>query len=380
MTPAARPIPTRAAILAAIAILALLSLAPGARAARDPIAAGSTDLHFKKGFLRKLGNLEVTVAAVGSGSVSASKVGLSVRDGKLDPTDNQGFLESRGGFKLARGERGVPLTQLTVNTVKGAVYAKVAKARMQLGEFTGLTAAREGFGTNFKSSQLRLTAKAAKRISNRLGLTGSRRIDGGRVLSNVYSSAQPRTVTVLPRGAATLALNAATLAKFQAKGVAMPSGVSAIAPATEPGPTSLQFPIGGGSLALDASAGALQTSGGVQVLKKAEPFSPTLKLLNGQIDLGAKTISFEFEIGPTPPFPGPAGRSTLADVVLQPTQVVADPVKRTIAIVGAEARLQAAAASTLNDVFNQPPPAPPSSSNFVLGDPLGKLSMTVQAQ
>lgn len=85
MTPTARPFQTRAAILAGIAILALLSLAPAARAARDPIATGSTDLHFKKGFLRKLGNLGVGVAPVGAGSVSGNKVGLSVRDGKLDP-------------------------------------------------------------------------------------------------------------------------------------------------------------------------------------------------------------------------------------------------------------------------------------------------------
>jgi hypothetical protein len=59
---------------------------------------------------------------------------------------------------------------------------------------------------------------------------------------------------------------------------------------------------------------------------------------------------------------------------------VADPAARTITVRGAEARLQAGAASTLNDVFNQPAPAPPPSSNFVIGDPLGTLSVTVQAR
>lgn len=38
------------------------------------------------------------------------------------------------------------------------------------------------------------------------------------------------------------------------------------------------------------------------------------------------------------------------------------------------------AASTLNDVFDQPAPEPPPSSNFVVGDPLGTFSMTVQAR
>jgi hypothetical protein len=46
----------------------------------------------------------------------------------------------------------------------------------------------------------------------------------------------------------------------------------------------------------------------------------------------------------------------------------------------AEARLQASAASTFNDVFNQPAPQPPPASNFVVGDPLGRFSMTIHAR
>ncbi len=252
---------------------------------------------------------------------------------------------------------------------------------MQLGTLSApLSAAREGFGANLKAVKLILTDKAARRISNRLGLRGSRRIDGGRVLSNAYSTAQPETVTVLAQGNATFTAGAAALAKFEAKGVKAPDDISAIAPATKPTPTSFQLPIAGGALALDASAGKVAMTGGVQILKKAEPFSPTMRLLQLEIDFTAKTASAALEILPTPPFPGAAGRTSIVDIVFGPGAVVTNPTTRAIAIDGADARLQAPAASTFNDVFNQPPPAPPPSSNFVLGDSLGSLSMTVQAQ
>ena len=224
-----------------------LALASTASAApRDPIASGTTDLHMKKGMLRKLGNLGVTVQAIGTGATSSgSKVGLAARGGMLDPTDAKGFLDTRGGFKFQLGNRGVPVTQLTVNTAKGIVFAKIAKARMQLGVLTPPTFEREGFGANFKAVKLSLTEKAVRRISNRLGLRGSKRLNPGRVLSNLYSTAQPEMVTVLPQGSATLTGNASTLAKFAAKGVKVPEGITALAPAKSTA-SSFEFPIAGG--------------------------------------------------------------------------------------------------------------------------------------
>jgi hypothetical protein len=359
---------------------ALFAIAPAASAARDPIASGTTDLHMKNGFLKKLSNLGVGVQPVGGGSVSGKKIALTVDGGKLNPVDAQGFLETRGGFKLDSGKQAVPVTQLTVNTVKGAVFANVAKARMQLGTIVPPTTAREGFGANLKAVKVSLTEKATRRISNRLGLQGAKRLNPGRVLSNLYSSAQPETVTVLPQGNATLLLNSIALDKLEAKGVKVPQGLTEIAPATKPKPTSLEFPIGGGTLAPDASKGSVETTGGLQILKETDTLSPTMRLRNLFVDFGAKTASAELEILPAPPFPGAAGRSSIVDIVLPPNSVMADPVKRTITVQAGEARLQATTASTLNDVFNQPAPAPPPSSNFVVGDPLGTLSMTVQAR
>lgn len=384
MTTERQSIPGRGLLLAAafgaVALLAFAARADAASAPRDPIAGGTTDLHMKKGFLRKLGNLGAIVQPVGAGTVNGSKISVPVAEGMLDPTDAQGFLDARGGFKLQLGTRGVPVTQLTVNTVKGIVYAKIAKAHMELGTLATPTTAREGFGANLKSVKLSLTEKATRRISNRLGLRGSKRLNPGRVLSNAYSTAQPETVTLLPQGSATLAGNAATLKKFAEKRVKVPDGITAVAPATHPDALSFQFPIKDGNLAPDASKGSVETTGGVQIRKEAEPFSPTVRLNNVTVDFSAKTATVELEILPQPPFPGAVGRSSIVDVTLPPNSVVADPAARTIAIKGAEARLQTVAASTLNDVFNQPAPEPPPSSNFVVGDPLGTFSMTVQAR
>lgn len=363
-----------------LATAGLLAFAATASAARDPIGAGTTDLHMKHGFLRKLGNSEITVAALGAGTVDGNKIGLSVREGMLDPTNVEGHLEVRGGFKLARGNRGVPITEISVNTVKKKVYAKVAKAQMEFGDLGPLVANREGFGANFKAVQLTLTEKAARRISNRLGLNQGRRLAGGRVISNIYGTAQPTTVTLLPKGTATLKGDLPTLAKFAAKGVDPAKGIGVVAPAAQSGAVEYQFPIAAGSLAPDGSAGTVWTTGALKITKEAKSLSPSMLMQNIAVDFGAKTATTEIEISPAPPFPGAIGRSSIADITLPANSVTADPVARTITVKGAEARLQAVAASTLNSVFNQPAPEPPPSSNFVVGDLLGTFSLTVQAE
>lgn len=380
MSKEGQPTRWRRSLLVAVAAVAtgLLAFVPAASAARDPIAGGETDLHLKKGMERKLNNLGAAIQGVGAGNVSGRKIDLEARDGMLDPTDAQGFVEVRGGFKLVRGNRGTAVWNITVNTAKGAVYAKVAGARMQLGTLLIGTSSRDGFGVRFKYAKLALTPKAAKRISNRLGLRGARRINGGRVLSNTFAAVQPQTVTVV-KGSATLTASGTALAKLAAKGVKIPSGISPLAPATQPTPTSLLVPVSGGSLAPDGSAGTVQTTGGVQIVKDAEPFDPTVRLANASFDFGANAVEVTLELLPKPPFPGAAGTPTLASIVLPKDAVTANPVTRQIAIDG-EARLRSDAATTLNNVFNQPAPEPPPSSNFVVGDPLGTFTVGVQAQ
>lgn len=381
MTNSTEPARVRALLLAGLtAAIAMLVFATAAQAAPDPIASGNTDLHIKNGMQRKLSNNGITVSGLGATVVSGKKIGMIVREGQLDPTNAQGQIEQRGGFKLARGRRGVPVTAVEVNTVRGAVIARVAGARMQLGTFQPPTLTREGFGSRFKAAQLVLTQNAANRISNRLGLKGSKRIRGGRTLSNLFSLTQPRSVTLLAQGNATLTPSAASLEKLKAKGVEVPAGLTAIAPATVTTPLAFQLPISGGTMQLDSSAGEVATAGGVQILKTTKTLSPQLQLKAFEIDLTGRSASAELEINPNPPFGGNAGRSFALSLVIPDGAVVANPATRQIEVKGVEAKLQSAGASTLNNVLNQPAPSPPAASNFVLGETLGTFSLTAQAQ
>src|ERR1700761_8279859 len=85
-----RPVALRMIVGAAAVVAALLAFVPAASAARDPISGGTTDLHMKQGFLKKLTNLGIGVVGVSTGQVGGSKISLPVGEGMFDPTDGQG--------------------------------------------------------------------------------------------------------------------------------------------------------------------------------------------------------------------------------------------------------------------------------------------------
>jgi hypothetical protein len=375
-----RPVALRMIVGAAAVIAALLAFVPAASAARDPISGGTTDLHLKSGFLKKLTNLGVGVAGVSTGQVGGSKISLPVSTGMFDPTNAQGHFASPGGFQLVKGARSVAITGVEVNTVRGALYATIANAHMQFATLSPITAGREGFGARIKAGQMTLTQKAATRISNQLGLQGSQRINQW-VMSNEFSITSPSTLTILGQGEATLNGNAQTFAKFGAKGVDLTTGIKPIAPAKNSKVTNFEFPISGGTLATDYSSGQISTTGGVEIIKKGKTLSPTMKITNIQIEFAQKTATVETEITPAPPFAGATPRGPIVDLTFPTNSVVSNPTTRQVTIKGAEAKLQAAAAASLNSVFNQGgETVPPASSEFAAGELFGTFSMVLQAQ
>ncbi|HVV90817.1 MAG TPA: HtaA domain-containing protein [Solirubrobacterales bacterium] len=374
-----RPVALRMIVGAAAVIAALLAFVPAANAARDPISGGTTDLHLKKGFLKKLTNLGVGMAGISTGQVSGNKISLPVTEGMFDPTNAQGHITSLGGFQLVMGARTVPISDVEVNTVHGFLRANIAGAHMQLGTFANPTTGREGFGARVKAGQLMLTQKAATRISNKLGLKGARRIPS-RVMSNEFNITVPQTVTILGQGEATLETSPAVVKKFGEKGV-QPSGINPIAPAKQPKATDFTFPITGGIVAQNASTGSVTTQGGVEILKKGKTLSPQMKITNLNVEFQQKTATVEFEVLPKPPLQGQLGRSPIVELVFPSNSITTNPTTRQITIKGAEGKLQGSAASTLNSVFNQgDEKAPPASSEFAAGELFGTFSMTLQAQ
>jgi hypothetical protein len=378
MTKSTRPVALRTIFGVAAVVAALLAFVPAASAARDPISGGTTDLHLKQGFLKKLTNLGVGLAGVSTGQVGGSKISIPVAEGMFDPTTAQGHFISPGGFQMVKGARSVPITGVEVNTVRGALYATVAHAHMQFATLSPITAGREGFGARIKAGQLTLTQKAATRISNQLALQGNKRINQ-RVMSNEFSTTVPSTVTLIGQGNATLSGSPKSFAKFGEKGVERPQGITAIAPTTKPKGETFQLPVTGGTLALNGTSGTVNTTGGIQILKKTKTISPQLKITNVVIDFAAKNGSAELEAQPVPPFTGLVPRSELVELVIPGNAIQANSTTRQITIKGVEAKLVSGSATSFNTVFNQPE-AGPASSEFVAGELFGSFNLTLQAQ
>jgi hypothetical protein len=371
-----RPVALRMIVGAAAVVAALLAFVPAASAARDPISGGTTDLHLKKGFVKKLTNLGIGLAGVGTGQVSGNAITLPVTEGMFDPTNSQGHITSPGGFQMVKGARTVAITDVEANTVQSYVRANIAGAKMKLGTFGTPTTGREGFGARVKASQLTLTQSAANRISNKLGLQGSQRINQ-RVMSNEFNITVPSTVTLLGQNEATLELATGFLKKLGEKGV-QPSGLNPIAPAKQPKVAIFTFPITGGIVPTDLSSGQVTTVGGAEFLKKGKLSSPQVKLTNMVFELQPKTITAEFEIQPGP---GQTGRQTIVELTFPANSVNANSVTRQITVQKAEGKLPATVAGTLNTVFNGgEDKAPPTSSEFAAGELFGTFSMTLQAQ
>lgn len=371
-----RPVALRMIVGAAAVVAALLAFVPAANAARDPISGGTTDLHLKKGFVKKLTNLGIGVAGVGTGQVNGNAITLPVTEGMFDPTNAQGHITSPGGFQLVKGARAVAITDVEANTVQSYVRANIAGAKMKLGTFGTPTTGREGFGARVKASQLTLTQSAANRISNKLGLQGSKRINQ-RVMSNEFNLTVPSTVTLLGQNEATLETAPGITKKLIEKGV-QPSGINPIAPAKQPKVGNFTFPIAGGTVTPTLTSGQVQTTGGVEILKKGKTASPQMKITNVWVELQQKTATVELEILPTP---GQTGRSSIVELVFPANAINTNPTTRQITVNKAEAKLQGPAATVLNTTFNAgDEKAPPASSEFAAGELFGTFSMTLQAQ
>jgi len=376
------------ALVAALA--ASLALAPLASAASDPIASGTTTLTVKKGFKNKLNKKKIKLLKWGSGKVKNRNVILGVTGGSLDPTNGQGTTEQGGGFKLKRGKRTVPITELTLDRTAKAAYAKIAGARMKLGFLATLSFVRNGFGVNVNAAKLKLTGKAAKRINAKLGLKKQKPFKGGNVMSNAYSETQPKTVTVLASGKADLLTDETTVKTFV---LAPPTGLAVKIEPIEPTELEstenpftplLKFPISGGKIAPDANAGTVETTGGVRLVQELEAGTTTMTLGNIWVDLSAKTatveVSVESTISPELNL-GELGRSSIADLNLAGATITSDPTNHTVSVQNATATLQAVTAETLNSVFGAPfDAAKIPHGTFAEGAGLGTFSFTAQTQ
>ncbi len=394
--------PSAVAVVAALA--ALLAFAPFASATSDPLASGTTTINLNKGFFKKLKKNGVKVLKVSPATVKNRKATLPVSGGSLDPTTGAGTVEHSGGIKFKRGKKTATVNTLVLETSTSSLKAKVAGKNMKLASVKGVTLTRNGFGANVSVSSLKLTGKAAKQLNKKLGFTGKKKnkkgkrvavkplLKGNQALGKSASETQPKTVAVLS-GNASLTTDETTVKKFV---LPPPNGhlvkIEPISPTeseavANPFTPVLKFPIGGGTIAPNASGGVVQTTGGVKLVQTVAPEkTTTMTLGNIWIDLGAKTATVEVTVESTisPQLNlGSLGRSSIANLNLAGATITSDPATRTISVANAVATLQAVTAETLNSVFGAPfdnaePPVP--HPKFAEGDGLGTFSFSVQTQ
>jgi hypothetical protein len=347
----------------ALAALALLAIAPAAQATYDPLGSGTTKLTLDKRFVSflKADGIALTASAGAKGKGKAFT--LPVIEGNMDPTAGQGEIDTEGTLTFQNDRKRVPLRKMVVKTKHSPLIAKVGGSQLKIATSSKLSSRREGFGTAFGAQALKLTAKVATRLNKKL--RPKIPFVEGQPLGTLSSNAQPRLVTILEQGKATLVFDSAFLAKMDGLFVS----VNPIFPAEHVGGT-FTFPIIlGGQLAPSGSEGTLRTGGSVEFLQ----------LGGGQVfwhelwlDMGARSDSAEVDIEPTPTFPGKLGRVGVLD--LGAAAVTSDPKARTISVSGAPLTLQAQTAKTLNEAFA------PGKEAFKAGEAVGALSFVAQGQ
>lgn len=381
-----QPVRARGTMLSAVALVAalaaLLALAPFASAASDPLASGTTTITLSKSLVKKLKKSGTKLIKVSPATVKGRKATLPVSGGSLDPTNGQGTVEHSGGIKFKHGKKSAVVKLLVLETTTSSLKAKVAGKSMKLAAASGVSSARNGFGANVTVGTLKLTGKAAKQLNKKLGFTGKLKkkapFKGGKGIGSALSETQPKTVTILPGGTATLATSLATDLKF----FELEVSIKPVAPAAETAllPPTYAFPITGGTIAPDANAGTVQTGGSLLLTQEFGGGIKTTMLLDAiWVDLTTKTASVEATIESNVPGSEPPGkltRASIANISLTGATVKSDPSARTVTVENATATLQEVTALILNQTFGKAKGKEP----FVPGDPLGAFSFTAQTQ
>ncbi|HVO56048.1 MAG TPA: hypothetical protein VMT37_16690 [Solirubrobacterales bacterium] len=341
-----------AGILAA-ALFALLAFAPFASAANDPVAKSTTTtVNLNSSWTKYLKTFGIKIQKTGSAKLKGQKATFTATGGSLDPTTGKGTVNLNGGLKFKAGKKSVTVSALILNTSKKELSAKVGGKKVKFASIAGWSQKRNGFGVNITIKKLKLTGPAATQLNKKTGYPKGtpKPFLSGKLIGKGSSAVQPETVTVNAGGLMNLATNATTIGKLKEVGVTIP----VTAPTTEPTLGTFAFPIVGGSIAPDATAGTVKSEGGLQLLQKFPTADPSkfieteITLANVWADLGAKTLNVEV-IGRSNASEklnlGNIGRSSIADITIG--GLVADPTTRTVSVT-APATLQPISAEVLN--------------------------------
>ena len=368
-------------VAAAIALIGCFATSSSALAGPDELKGGSVVMQLQNGRGLKL---------------SPKSLNLPIAGGAVDPISGAGTVETSGAIKVKRGKSKtkVKITELTfgANGGQGSIAAKVGKKKVKrFALLSGGTVARDGWGAKITGVTAKLGSKGAKALqtafspkkNGRASAAGG--VKGGQTLGTVSATTDPKTVEVKPGG--TLVFNADM--GFANKLIAhcvnglLPNGVDAIPPATKNGLTEFDFPVTGGNISPDFTAGRVTSAGG-QTISKNTGLNTILFSCDQGPPVGTTVTSTEFEdqfelqvlasytVLPT----GPVGIGALGQFDLSAASTKsADVGTKQITITDAPVHLDGLTAFILNQVLPNESSSP--SNDFAPGDLLGTMSLNV---
>jgi hypothetical protein len=375
-----------------LAVIALLAASSSAFAGPDDLKGGSVLMQLKgsRGLKLKPGSLTLTITG-----------------GAIDPVDGSGTAQISGGFKARRGKgkTKVKIVNLTLgaNGGQGSIVAKVGKNLVSgFGTLHGGTVTRDGWGAKIENVSATIAGRGAKALngafSPRKG-KGARKSAGGRVKAGqplgkiVSMTTIPLAVGVVP-GTGSMILRTAAMGAFVSKlpkhcidplPTGSPAGVTPVAPATTLDPpvnTVYSFPVTGGAIAPDFTAGELLTGGGQTITKNSSLLNPGA-CGSAQPSVGAQLVSKDFGVAFNPdllkavatlPTGTTLPRAPLADIDFSTSTRSVDASTKTVSVIGATVKLAALAAPLLNQAF--PTESGSAGDDFATGDAIGTIDIT----
>jgi hypothetical protein len=383
---------SRCAFIGACVLLAALIVLPGtAMAGQDELKGGSVVIQLQNSRGLKLKPKNLTMPITG---------------GALDPVDGSGDVQVKGGFKAKRGraKAAVKVTTLTLgaNGGRGSIIVKVNKDFVaNFATLSGGTVARNGWGATITNVRATISGRGAKALTRAFapkkkkgkGATKSaRKVKGGQPLGTVVSiTTDPRSVEVVP-GSGTLTLHTDLGGAFASK---LPDhciealdllnpGVAPIPPAMQ-SVADFEFPVSGGSVAPDFSAGELLTAGGQIITKNSTPILTPAECADNPPPTGTQLRSTDFGAAfdqnalravATLPSGTVLPRAPLGAIDFSTGTRSVDPSTKTVTVTGATVRLADLATPLLNQNF--PNRSGMASNDFAAGDLIGTIDLTAK--
>jgi hypothetical protein len=375
----------RGLIAAVLAVVALLAASGTALAGQDQLKGGS-----------------VVIQLQGSRGLKLSPTGLNlpITGGAVDPIDGSGTVQVSGSFRAKRGKGKAKVTitalNLGANGGQGSISAKIGKRKVAaFGSLAGGTVTRDGWGAKIDNISATIAGKGAQALNRAFSPTkrkGAKKsakggVRAGQPLGTVVSiKTDPLTVEVVPgSGTMTLATNitGSFANKLPQHCISLTGGVTAIPPASTQllNPANFDFPVTGGAVAPDFTAGELVTGGGQNITKDNGLLTPGA-CTSADPPQGTKLVSTSFTaafdrniLGSTATLPnGTSIVAALADLDFSTGSRSIDPNTKTLTVTNATAKLSEVAAFTLNQIF--PNESGNASNDFAAGDEIGTISIS----